>query len=149
MKKTLLISGIAVVIISVIVIIVSILNPNKNPSSEEDNKKAEKDTEHRYLTIVNKTEVIINHIYITVGNGSKVASRENPDDTNIIIQIPDEFKKYSDFTITLIDRYDLKYEKNISNVPETGRTEVTVSQDNYVKQKGDWWKKINKAFNKD
>ena len=57
--------------------------------------------------------------------------------------------EYKEFTVTLIDRYDMVYQKEIMIEKEKGRTEVVIDKDNYVEQKGDTWHKINKFFNGD
>ena len=51
--------------------------------------------------------------------------------------------------VVLIDRYEMAYTKNVTDVPLTGRTEVVISQDDYLESKGDFWKKVNKFFNGD
>ena len=62
---------------------------------------------------------------------------------------PEEYNEYTDFIVTLVDRYDLKYRKEVNEVPTKGRTEVKLTEENYVEEKGDWWDKVNKWFNGD
>lgn len=148
MKKTLIIVGSIFLVIAIVGIIIA---ANASDSTRKPNDDAEKDENGRYLTIINKTEQTINKVLFTVDNGTEIESmrQTNPDETSFSVEIPNQYSKYDSFTVILIDRYDLKYENTISNVPQTGRTEVTISQDHYVKQKGDWRKKINKFFNGD
>ena len=84
-----------------------------------------------------------------MSEGSEIAHKEKPEENNIVIKIDKAFESYNNFTITLIDRYNLKYEKQISNVKKEGRTEVKITEDDYVKQDGDWKKKLDKWFNND
>ena len=115
------------------------------------NDTAEKKQEKRYLTIINKTGQIINEVHITVGEGSEInkAYQKNPDDESFSIEIPEEYKKYETFNVTLVDRYGSKYEKKVSKAKQNGRTEVKLTEENKVKQKGDLKRSIDKFFNGD
>ncbi|MBQ6873237.1 MAG: hypothetical protein IJO24_02895 [Clostridia bacterium] len=119
--------------------------------SSKTNEKAEKDTAGRYLTIINKTEQVINEVHVYVGEGTEIESmeKENPDETSFSIKIPVAYAKYSEFIVELIDRYGLKYQKEVQNVGLLGRTEVVISEDDYVKQNGDFWNKVDQFFNGD
>ena len=75
--------------------------------------------------------------------------REKLEQESFSIQIPEELLNYDEFKVTLIDRYGYKYEKIIDNVSETGRTNVKISEKNKVKQKGDFFRKIEQFFNND
>ncbi len=145
MKKALIIAG---SILSV-VIIVGVIISNKDTRTLND--YAEKDEKGRYLTIVNETDQIINEVHVTVGDGSEIEKMKqtNPDESSFSIEIPKQYSEYDTFTVTLIDRHDLKYIKEITNVADKGRTEVVISEDDYVKEKGDFWDKVNKWFNGD
>lgn len=148
MKKALVIFGIVIALIAVIAIVITIITPS---DPVLDNDDAQKDTQGRYLTIINDTEQIINEVHITVGDGTEIESMkvEKPDEISFSLEIPQAYEEYTTFTITLVDRYDLKYQKEISNVRTTGRTEVKLTEEHYVEEKGDWWDKVNKWFNGD
>lgn len=120
-------------------------------NAKTTNDKAEKDTKGRYLTIINETDQVINEVHITVGEGTEIEDMEleNPDETSFSIKIPKQYSEYDDFMVVLIDRYEMAYTKNVTDVPLTGRTEVVISQDDYLESKGDFWKKVNKFFNGD
>lgn len=122
-----------------------------NKDSRITNDSAEKDEQNRYLTIINKTEQIINKVTVTIGDGTEIEkmSQTNPDENSFSIKIPEQYDEYKEFTVTLIDRYDMVYQKEIMIEKEKGRTEVVIDKDNYVEQKGDIWHKINKFFNGD
>ena len=122
-----------------------------NKDSRITNDSAEKDEQNRYLTIINKTEQIINKVTVTIGDGTEIEkmSQTNPDENSFSIKIPEQYDEYKEFTVTLIDRYDMVYQKEIMIEKEKGRTEVVIDKDNYVEQKGDTWHKINKFFNGD
>ena len=124
---------------------------NKNGDSRVTNDKADKDEENRYLTIVNGTGQILNEVHITVGEGTEIEQgyQKNPDETSFSVKIPKAYQEYDTFVITLIDRYELKYQKEVKDVPKSGRTEVTVTEEDYVEQDGDIWKKADKFFNGD
>ena len=119
--------------------------------SKTSNDKAEKDKNNRYLTIINETEQVINEVHVSVGEGTEIeaAYRENPDKKSFPIELPKEYKDYTEFKVTLIDRYELKYEKTVTDVKEKGRTEVKFTEEDYIKQDGDLKKKVNKFFNGD
>ncbi len=112
-------------------------------------EKAEKSKDDRYLTIINATDQVINEIYVTIGEGTEIEKRKNPNENTVLIKISDVYDEYDTFTVALIDRYGFKYEKSVSDVKKTGRTEVKITEDDHVKQKGDWKRKIDKFFNGD
>ena len=148
MKKALIIAG---SIHSVVIIVGVIISVNANKDTRTLNDYAEKDEKGRYLTIVNETDQIINEVHVTMGDGSEIEKMKqtNPDESSFSIEIPKQYSEYDTFTVTLIDRHDLKYIKEITNVADKGRTEVVISEDDYVKEKGDFWDKVNKWFNGD
>ena len=119
--------------------------------SRKSNDDAQRDKDGRYLTIVNDTAQIINKVYVIVGEGTEIESMEqtNPDEKSFSIEIPKAYADFTTFTVVLIDRYDLKYAKEVTNVPATGRTEVVITESNYVEEKGDFWDKLDKWMNGD
>lgn len=148
MKKALVIVGSILLAVAIVGIIIA-ANANKNTHNSNDN--AEKDEMGRYLTIVNKTDQIINEVHISVGDGTEIEDMKqtNPDEISFSIEIPKQYSEYDIFTVTLIDRHDLKYIKEVTNVAGKGRTEVVITEDDYVEEKGDFWDKVNKWFNGD
>ena len=148
MKKTLIIAVSILLVVAIVGIIIAV---NVNNDTRKSNDSAEKDTEGRYLTIINKTNKIINEVHISVGDGSEIEDMKqiNPDETSFSIEIPKQYSEYTTFTVTLIDRNDLKYVKEVADVANKGRTEVVLLEDDYVEEKGDFWGKINKWFNGD
>lgn len=116
-----------------------------------ENDIAEKKENERYLTIVNKTGQVINEVHITVGEGTEInaAHKENPKEDSFSVKIPEEYKEYDVFGVILEDRYGFQYEKEVSGVKETGRTEVPITKKDKVKRKGDWKRKIDQFFNGD
>lgn len=148
MKKFFAIILVIAIIIGAAVLIIKIKQVN---DSRVTNDFAEKDIDGRYLTIINDTDQVINEIVVTVGNGTEIEEmkQSNPDERSFSIKIPEEYSEYNTFMVTLIDRYNMKYEKEVKEVKEKGRTEVIINKDNYVKEKGDFFKKINKFFNGD
>ena len=148
MKKALIIAGSVLLVVAIIGIIIAVA---ANQDTRKPNDDAEKDENGRYLTIVNETDQIINEVHITVGDGTEIEDMKqtNPDETSFSIKIPKQYSEYDTFTVTLIDRHDLKYKKEITDVADKGRTEVVITEDDYVEEKGDFWDKINKWFNGD
>ena len=123
------------------------LSKEEEPSTQ--NARAEADKNNKSITIINDTQQIINDVYIYVGEGTEIVHKKNPDNNNILITIPKEFINYDSFKITLFDRYGLKYEKEIYGIEKPGRIEVRITKNDYIKQKGDWKKNIDKKFNND
>lgn len=148
MKKALIIVGSVLLVVAIIGIIIAVTT---NQDTRKPNDDAEKDENGRYLTIVNETDQIINEVHITVGDGTEIEDMKqtNPDETSFSIEIPKQYSEYDAFTVTLIDRHDLKYVKEITDVADKGRTEVVITEDDYVEEKGDFWDKVNKWFNGD
>ncbi len=138
-------------IVPILVLLSLFLLTTSLTGCSDKNDIAQKNTKDRYLTIINATEQTINEIHVTVGEGTEIESmtRKNPDAESLSIKIPEAYNEYTEFTVTLIDRYDLKYQKTISNVPLKGRSEVKITKDDYVKEKGDLKDKIDKFFNGD
>ena len=124
---------------------------NTDGSSRVTNDKAEADTQGRYLTIINETNQIINEVHITVGEGTEIEHnyQKNPDESSFSIKIPESYEEYTSFTVTLIDRYGIKYQREMIDVDKTGRTEVRITEDDYVKQDGDLKRQIDRFFNGD
>lgn len=152
-KAIMILSIIALLVVGAVIGIVgiSLFNNKDDGNSRETNEDAEKKEKSRYLTIINDLDEIINEVHITTGEGTEIESmyQKNPDEVSFSIEIPKDFDEYDTFTITVIDRYDLKYEKVVSDVKENGRTEVKITEDDYIEQEGDWKKKIDKFFNND
>lgn len=124
---------------------------NKDKNTKVTNDVAEKDTDSRYLTIVNDTDQLINEVIVLVGEGTEIeqARQKNPNEKSFSIKIPTQYNEYKDFTVVLIDRYGLKYQKTVTNMTAQGRVEVKINENDYVKQRWDIMRKINKFFNGD
>ncbi len=115
------------------------------------NDVAEKNEQKRYLTIINNTEQIINKVVVSVGEGTEIESMEqtNPDEKTFSIEIPNEYSEHDKFIVTLTDRHNLKYTKEVFAVKEKGRTEVAITQDDEVEQEGSFIDRLGKWFNGD
>lgn len=131
---------------------------NKSGDSRITNDEAAKAKEGRYLTIINDTKQIINDVHITVGEGIEIESayQENPDEKSYSVPILNDYDDYNEFTVTFIDRYEITYQKMVTfpkvtkeNKNEKFTIEVKITKDDYVKQKGDWKRKIDRLFNGD
>lgn len=155
MKKKLLIivAVIALLIIGIVIggFAVMHFKDKTEGNSAVSNEVAEEKEEERFLTIINDTEEVLNEVRVFVGEGTEIESayQKNPDEKSFSIKIPKEFEEYDTFEVVAIDRYELKYEKTISNVATEGRTEVKITPDDYVEQEGDFMKKVEKWFNRD
>ena len=148
MKKVLIIIASVVVIIVIAVLAIVIMSKKDSRITNDD---AEKDEKGIYLTIINNTNQIINEVHVTVGNGTEIEDMKqtNPDEKSFSIEIPEQYSEYDTFLITVIDRYDMKYQKEIKDVKKQGRTEVEIKEENYVEEKGDFFDKVDKFFNGD
>ena len=142
-----IIAGVVVAIIVVVIICCVLFGGD----SRVNNDKAEQDEDGRYITIINETDQVINEVHIMIGEGTEIEAmrQTNPDETSFSIEVPDEYSEYTTFVVVLVDRYDLKYVKEIADVKSKGRTEVVISENDYVKEKGDFGGIIDKFFNGD
>lgn len=120
-------------------------------NSRVENDEAQKNKDKRYLTIINKTDKTINEVHVEVGEGTEIeeAYQENPDENSFSIEIPKEYNEYKKFAVRLVDSHDMYYIKTVDKVKETGRTEVTITGDDYTKRDGDWKRKLEEWFNND
>lgn len=118
---------------------------------EWSNDWAELDKNGRHLTIINETNQVINEVHVTIGNGTeiKAMNKENIDQKSISIKIPKRYKKYDEFTVVIVDRYETQYKKIAKDVPKKGRTEVVITKDDVVKETNGFKKKIDRFFNGD
>lgn len=144
--------------ILVVILALTLLSGNSGCAKDKGKSKAkvtndsaEKKKYERYLTIINKTGQVINEVHITVDEGTEIeaAYQKNPNEDSFSVKIPKEYKEYSIFDIILEDRYGFQYEKKISDVKKTGRTAVSITEKDKVKQKGDWKRKLDQVFNGD
>ena len=153
MKKTYnILLKIFVMLIVFTLVIVTLTCCNKT-TNVRNNDEAEKDKEGRNLTIINETGEIINQVSVTVGDGTEIESMKVTDEAvldkkSFSLKIPEQYEAHSEFVVTLVDRFELIYQKKVSNVLPTGRTEVKLTEDDYVKREGDWWRKITKLLNR-
>ena len=82
-------------------------------------------------------------------SGIQIAEQEKETYENIVFLNFDRksvYKDESNFKIILTDRYGLKYEK-LFTAAEKGNTDVVIEEADYVKQSGDWKRKIEKMLN--
>lgn len=123
----------------------------KENKSKTTNDNAQKKKRERYLTIINKTGQVINEVHITVGEGTEISAAhiKNPKEDSFSVKIPDDYDEYTTFHVILEDRYGFQYEKEVSDVSKKGRTEVKLTDEDKIKQKGDWKRKIDQIFNGD
>lgn len=147
MKKLLIFLIVLVIILS---FAVYVLIPKKKSNIEKEVREV-RTKEYRSLTIINKTEeALISECILTTAQGVLVARQEKLTEENIVFANFDSkgaFKNEKDFKITLIDRYGLKYEKTFK-AKEEGNTDVVITDENYVAQDGDWFRKVKRFFNK-
>ena len=120
----------AVIILGVGLLLKFVILPRVSDKKDEKVtiEKAEKSKDDRYLTIINATDQVINEIYVTIGEGTEIEKRKNPNENTVLIKISDAYDEYDTFTVALIDRYGFKYEKSVSDVKKTGRTEVKITE---------------------
>lgn len=141
-------------IIAVLVAVIAFLIISKTRDNSVKNSTAETDKKNRYITVVNDTGAVINELYISLDDGTevektKITDHDKLDQKSISIKIPKEYDEYDTFKVFLIDRYKKRYEKTASDVKLNDRTVVSVTEDDYVEQKGDWLNNIFGFFNGD
>lgn len=121
--------------------------------NKRKNDEAQKEKNGRYLTVINATDQIINEVHVYVGEGTEIESAKQKniaeDETSFSILIPKDYKEYDTFTVELVDRYENKYRKNQTDVKKKGRTEVKITKDDKMKQKGSLKRSIDQFFNGD
>ena len=144
MKKSYLIISIRVV--SILIIGLFLTSCGKESSS---NEKAHEDEKGRYLTIINNTEQTINDVRVTLKSGAEIESlgKTNLNTRSFSVEIPKAFKEYDVFIVSLTDVFGMKYEKEVRGVRKAGTTDVALTEDDYVKRRGDFKRKIDKLFN--
>lgn len=115
-------------------------------------EKAMKEKKVRSLIIENKTNEIINNVSISMIDGGIICENliENPDTKSYAYILPNAYDRIDNFTVTLIDRYGMKYEKNVTiSLDKGAKTSVIITKNDYEKQYGDWKRKITKFFNQE
>lgn len=147
MKKLLIF---LIVLILILSFAVYVLLPKEKPNVVKEVREV-RTKEYRSLTIINKTEeTLINECTVTTLKGVLVARKEKLTENNIVFanfDAQEAFINEKDFKITLIDRFSLKYEKTFK-AKEKGNTDVVITDEDYVAQDGDWFKKVKRFFNK-
>lgn len=138
-----------IILIALITFIILINRYNKQTAIEKDAAKVRL-SECRSVTVINKLdEQLIKKISIETLSGIPVSHKDFENAGTIIFRNFDErnaFKDESDFKLILIDRYGLKYEKAFT-ANTKGNTDVTIEKSDYVKQPGDFTRKIEKTLN--
>lgn len=108
--------------------------------------------DYRSVTVINNlSEKLIKECNLTTESGVMVKHTNKETTDNIVFKDFDKdsaFENETNFKITLIDRYGLKYEKPFI-ASSKGNTDVVINDSNYVKQSfwGDLKRKIEKAIN--
>lgn len=115
-------------------------------SDEVSNKTALKDKSNRYITVINNTDQVIDHLYIYTGKGIEVENRKNLDNKDISYKIDDAYKKYNKFTVVLVDRYERDYKKT-ATIKSKGTTEVEVKKSDMISK--DAFKNFSALLNGD
>lgn len=135
MKKIMLLVGL-------VMICVCVSACGKENSNEKNENK-------RSLTIINELDEVINEVRVIVGEGTEIERmrKQNPETESFSIKIPKTYEKYDTFTVVVLDRYGIMYKKTVSDVALKGRTEVKITKEDYVEQKGDLWRKLEDLFN--
>ena len=115
------------------------------------NDRAERDTNGRYLTIINETNQVINEVHVYINSGTEIESmkQENVDKTSFSIKIPKTYLEYNTFVVVIKDRYGTEYQKKVSEVSPKGRTEIVIRKEDSVKETDSIKNKIDRFFNGD
>lgn len=105
---------------------------------------------YRSVTVINNlSEKLVKNCKLMTASGIQIAEQEKETYENIVFLNFDRksvYKDESNFKIILTDRYGLKYEK-LFTATENGNTDVVIEEADYVKQSGDWKRKIEKMLN--
>lgn len=99
------------------IVFVILVGCSKKPtvvSTEENEDK------QRSLTIINKTDQIINDVKVYIDNTPE-KTYKNPNFKNpIVYVIPESFEEHTQFTVEFTDRYDYVYSKTITIEDKVG-----------------------------
>lgn len=116
-----------------------------------NNEEAVVDEENRTITIVNKTNQVINELHVYVGEGTELMEfrMTNLEETSISKKLSKDYDKFEKFSIVLVDRYGLDYGKEDVSVKLKGNTEIIIDESNHIEKDGDFYKKIIKWVNGD
>ena len=119
--------------------------------TQVENKVAKARTkEYRSVTVINNTsEKLVKECNLTTITGALVKHKDFNKIENIVFVNFDKdnaFENETEFVITLIDRFDIKYEKSFS-ANKTGNTDVIVTEEDYVDESGDWKRKFERVIN--
>lgn len=123
----------------------------------DDRKKAEKaarearKASYRSVTVINMTdEKLIKESYLYTDSGTMIMHLNKQTTENIVFKDFDNDRSYrdvSDFKVVLIDRFGIMYAKDFT-AERKGNTNVKVTKHDYVKQPGDWKRKMERRMNK-
>lgn len=111
-----------------------------------DKTVAKEQKKERFIIVINDTGLIINKIEIFTSSKRLVTSVDDPDDISTNFKIEKTWEDYDSFLVRITDRYDLYYEKTV-DVPEKGKVEVSITEDDYKKRKGDDSRLVDKWAN--
>lgn len=121
---------------------------DKQKQVEKDAAKVRTE-EYRSVTIINNLpEKFVEEYILTTDDGVMIARANRIIVGNHVFENFDKNEAYKDetqFKITLIDRYGLRYEK-IFSASQSGNTDVVIDESNYVKQPGDWKRKVERML---
>ena len=114
-----------------------------------DNKEAVTNEEKRTVTIVNKTDEVINEFHFYEGEGTELKEyeRENIDEESFSFVLDKDYKKHNKFSVVLVDCYGLHYGKENVVIEKEGNTEIVITKEDYLEKKGDFWKKWDRLLN--
>lgn len=115
-------------------------NDNITAEAQEDRK--------RFITVINNTQQISKELVITIDDGTEIVSEEDYSKKSASFEIPQEYAEHSHFSIKLTDRYNAVYEKGIDIDDSVGRYEVSVNQEDKIKD-GSLLDRISQLFNGD
>lgn len=144
--KKIIIPLIIVICISIVVFLIACRNKE---STETVMEKVHKE-EYRSISIVNETnEQFIKEAILYTAEGNRIASIQQIENENIVFDNFDKDRSFvaiNDFEIVLIDRFDFKYQKSFSTL-EKGLTTIHITEEDLVKEKGNWIKKVKRWLN--
>lgn len=128
-----------------IVVFVSCSSDEKNQT--ERSVAAALTSTARSVTVINSLpEKHAQEYRLTTVVGELVAHENQVTVENFVFDGLRAFKDETEFKITLIDRYGLKYEE-VFEASLTGNTVVVIDESDYVEQSGDWKRKLDRFVN--
>lgn len=107
----------------------------KSAESQEESK--------RYITVINETDQVIKKLTIRIKDGKTLVTKKKWKKDDEDFEIPAEYEEDTEFVVTLVDRYDGVYEKNLTLKEKNGRYDAVITEKNMTEEGDAISRKLN------